>query len=145
MSKPRAKWWSYIRNILYDYPRLRSELDALQAPLQATGEHYGGHGIGRPAEAAALRALPDKQEQRELEAVEAAIRETEGLPDGKLRLRIIDMVFWARSHTLQGAAMAMHLSYEGAKRKRRQFMKLVAENLGLAEKSNHKSQKNVLK
>ncbi|MCC8063697.1 MAG: hypothetical protein LIO70_01265 [Clostridiales bacterium] len=74
MSKPRNKWWGYVRRVLYEYPRMRSELDALQAPLQASGVSGGGHasGTGRPAEALALRTLPDRQEQRELEAVEAA-------------------------------------------------------------------------
>ena len=74
--------------------------------------------------------LPDR-EQIELEAVEEAVRETRQLRDGEARLRIIDMVFWAGSHTLAGAAMREHVSYPTAKRKQNQFIRLVGEKMGL--------------
>ena len=40
----------------------------------------------------------------EISAVEAAIEETKQLIDGAERLRLIDLVLWKRTHTLQGAA-----------------------------------------
>ncbi|MCD8147512.1 MAG: hypothetical protein LUD84_09610 [Clostridiales bacterium] len=141
MSKPRNKWWSYIRRILYEYPRMRAELDALQAPLQSHGEGGGhGSGTGRPAEALALRVLPDKQEQRELEAVEAALRVVQARPDGEITVQLVRLVFWQRTHTLEGAAQTVHVSYRTARRKVNGFLVLVAENMGLTEKLAPKSQ-----
>lgn len=78
-----------------------------------------------------MRTLPDRQEQRELDAVEAAIRETALLLDGSARLELIELVFWQRSHTLQGAAMQVHISYASARRKEAAFVYLVARNLGM--------------
>ena len=43
-------------------------------------------------------------------AVEDAIAETEQLIDGSERLRLIDLVLWKRTHTLQGAALACYVS-----------------------------------
>lgn len=142
MSKPRNKWWGYARRVLYEYPRMRSELDALQAPLQASGTSGGGHasGTGRPAEALALRTLPDRQEQRELEAVEAALREVRLRPDGELTVNLVRLVFWSRAYTLEGAAQKVHVSYRTARRRVNGFLCLVAENLGLLEKLAPKSQ-----
>ncbi len=142
MSKPRNKWWGDVRRVLYECPRMRSELDALQAPLQASGDGGGGHasGTGRPAEALALRTLPDKQEQRELEAVEAALREVRLRPDGELTVNLVQLVFWQRTYTLEGAAQKVHVSYRTARRKVNGFLYLVAENLGLMEKLAPKSQ-----
>ena len=77
----------------------------------------------------------------EFEAVEAAIRETAKMENGEARLAIIDLVYWKRSHTLAGAGMQVGYSYEWAKRVQRKFALSVAENLGLEEKSNPKSQK----
>lgn len=143
MSKPRNKWWGYVRRVLYEYPRMRSELDALQTPLQVSGDSGSGHGSGtnRPAEVLALRMLPDRQEQRELEVVEAALREVRLRPDGELTIRLVQMVFWSRTYTLEGAAQKVHVSYRTARRRLNSFLYLVAENLGLMEKLAPKSQK----
>ena len=98
MSKPRKRWWGYVRRVLYDYPRMR--------PATET-------------------------EQREKAAVEAALEETEKLPDGETRLRLVGAVFFAQTHTLQGAAMREHMSYNSAQRRLSQFITLAGEKLGL--------------
>jgi len=96
MSKPRKRWWGYVRRVLYDYPRMR------------------------PA-----------TEQREKAAVESALAETEKLPDGDARLRLVRAVFFAQTHTIQGAAMREHMSYNSAQRRLSQFIMLAGEKLGL--------------
>ena len=96
MSKPRKRWWGYVRRVLYDYPKMR------------------------PA-----------TEQREKAAVESALAETEKLPDGDARLRLVRAVFFAQTHTLQGAAMREHMSYNSAQRRLSQFIMLAGEKLGL--------------
>ena len=141
MSKPRKRWWGYVRRVLYDYPRLRAELDELQQP-----HHYGesvghGSGISRQAEALALHTLPDPDDQRDLEAVEAALAAQTHHVNGGQTLRLVRMVFFHRSHTLEGAAHVLHISYMTARRRQDAFIWLVAEKMGLTEKLNPKSQK----
>lgn len=70
---------------------------------------------------------------REGEAVRAAVEQTEVLPNGVERLAVIDMVFWKKTHTLEGAAMQVHCSYEAAKRYQQQFIKCVAKHMGLLD------------
>lgn len=69
--------------------------------------------------------------KKELEAVEAAIEETKQLIDGAERLRLIDLVLWKRTHTLQGAALAVYVSERTAQEWHRQFIRLVAQKRGL--------------
>lgn len=110
MSKPREIWWGYVKAIIRRYP----ELCAREAELhrQSLSQSITGmpHGIGKtsdPVADAALRELPDKQ-QRELDAVRGAIASTKALPDGEERLRMVKLVFWDRTYTLDGAAMQLH-------------------------------------
>ncbi len=71
--------------------------------------------------------LPEKDHA----AVDAAVRDTEQMPDGAARLRMIELVLWKRTHTLQGAAMAVHVSERTAQEWHRQFIRLVGEKRGL--------------
>nr|DAN07018.1 MAG TPA: hypothetical protein [Caudoviricetes sp.] len=64
-------------------------------------------------------------------AVEAAVKETEQLADGGERLRLIDLVLWKRTHTLQGAALACYVSERTAQEWHRQFIRLVGQKRGL--------------
>lgn len=67
----------------------------------------------------------------ERDAVEAAVKETEQLADGGERLRLIDLVLWKRTHTLQGAALACYVSERTAQEWHRQFIRLVGQKRGL--------------
>lgn len=132
MSKPRKRWWGYVKACIRAYPDLKCKVMELhQTP---TTPHYGGSGssgeLSDPVASAALRTLP-RQEQREYEAIQAAILETEMLPDGEARLTIVDLVFWRQSHTLQGAADKVHLTYRSAQRRHNAFIWAVAEKMGL--------------
>ena len=142
MSKPRYRWWGYVRAVIRAYPELSRRLAELRhSPVTARyGPSGGAGGPTSPVERAAIRGLPHP-EQREHDAVEAAIEQTKTLPDAAARLRLVDLVFWRQSHTLQGAAREVHLSYASAKRRQERFILLVAQNLGLAEKLSHQSQK----
>ena len=64
-------------------------------------------------------------------AVEAAVKETEQLADGGERLRLIDLVLWKRTHTLQGAALACYVAERTAQEWHRQFIRLVGQKRGL--------------
>lgn len=62
-------------------------------------------------------------------AVETAILETERLPDGSERLAIIDLLFWRRTHTMDGVALKLHISDRTVRRRRAAFLHLVEKNL----------------
>lgn len=72
---------------------------------------------------------------REKEAVQAAVDATERLENGKDRLMVVDLVFWSRTHTLEGAAMQVPCSYEAAKRYQQRFIKQVAMNMNLLDQT----------
>ena len=71
--------------------------------------------------------------QREKEAVKAAVEATGQLENGSDRLMVVDLVFWRRTHTLEGAAMQVHVSLRTAQEYHRQFIRLVAKNIGLLD------------
>ena len=135
MSKPRYKWWGYVKAVIRAYPDHRRDICAIkqQSITPRYGGSSGGGGDGRPVERLALRALPP-DEQRELDAVEAAERIVAAMPDGAERLRLIELVFWRRSHTLQGAASELYISYATAKRWHNRFIVLVAKKMELIER-----------
>lgn len=133
MSKPREPWWGYVKNVLRAYPDYRRELARLRSSVAITPRYNangGGSGISMPTEDLAMRELPRKEQLR-LEAVERAIAETKRLPNGIWRVSIIERVYFRKSHTLQGAADYCHVSYGAAKEWHGDFIRLVADHLGL--------------
>lgn len=132
MSRPRDPWWPYIKNVLRAYPALQRELNARRQ--MSVTVHYnkagGGSGPGRMTETAALREL-NPQRQREYEAVRKAIRKTGTLPDGKHRNDLIRLVYFRKRYNLRGAAWACHVSERTAQRWNGEFIRMVADYLGL--------------
>lgn len=101
MSKPRYKWWGYVLNVIRAYPKQSG------------------------------RAIPDPHEAREHMAVTQAQADTLRMEDGEARMTIVELVDWRRSHTMEGAAQRLHLSYRTVRRKHTEFILLVAWHLGL--------------
>ena len=128
MSHPRYPWWGYVRKITERYPAMRAQLDELQK--QSVTANYGPQGgrssmPSRTTETAALRQLTEK-EQEELDAVEQAIAVSSAET-----VEVIRLVFWAKTHTLNGAALTLHLSYMSARRRQADFLRRVARFRGL--------------
>lgn len=69
----------------------------------------------------------------ENDAVCKAVIETAPLQDGEERLKFIRLVFWDKTHTLEGAAMAVNCSDRTARRWHTDFIKRVARNYGLLD------------
>lgn len=134
MSKPRYKWWGYIKNIIRDYPRLKQEYEALheQSVTANASGMPGGGTVSRGTEDIAIRELPNTS-QREYEAVKQAIAVTERMNASRDRLKIINLVFWKKTHTLEGAALTIPCSYRTARRYHESFIELVAEKYGLMD------------
>lgn len=134
MSKPRYKWWSYAKYMVRDYPVVKAEYDALhdQKVTQDYSQIRGSKTARRSTEDVAARCLPPAK-QAEYDAVTEAIRKTKMLRTGAERLKLIDMVFWKQSHTLQGAGCALFVSEATAQRWHSDFIRLVGFSRGLAD------------
>jgi hypothetical protein len=134
MGKSHYWWWQPVKACIKAYPTLQSKLKALQQQSITTTTTLDiaatSNGTGRPAERAALQQLPPR-EQDILDAVEAAISETMHLPDGAERLKIIDMLLWKQSYTIDGIALECHLSPRSISRRLSAFVVLVGKKMGL--------------
>lgn len=74
-----------------------------------------------------IRRYPDRTNSDEARAIEIAIEETERMPGGRERLKVIQMVFFKKTHTLQGAALNVPCAYDTAKGWTQQFIRAVAK------------------
>lgn len=65
-----------------------------------------------------------------LTAIRNAERETLKLPDGEDRLRAIEMIYYKKTHSPEGAAAALYISRRKLYRWCRAFVYAVAKNAG---------------
>lgn len=134
MSRPRYDWWGYVKGMIRRYPELRMEYADLHT--QRITPNYSGMpgsgGSGRAVEDVVLRELPTTR-QREYDAVRQAVEATERMKNGRDRLKVIDLVFWKKTHTLDGAALMIHCHYKTAQKWSWEFIMLVAKNYGLRD------------
>lgn len=135
MSSPRYDWWGYVKGMIRRYPDLCAKEKALHEVSispNSSGMPGGKGGYSDPTASAALRELPQNS-QRELDAVRKAIAETKMNDTGEERLKMMRLVFWEKTHTLDGAALQCHVSYRTASQWHGDFIRLVAKNFGLLE------------
>ena len=138
MSKPREKWWGYVKACIREYPAIYQALEAARAEAVAPENHRA-----RPTEWEALIHIegifPDDsnilsgQRAREFYGVRNAIIKTARLQDGPERLKLIETVFWKRSHTLAGAAALCNVSERTARRWHGDFIRLTARCMNLSD------------
>ncbi len=134
MSHARYDWWGYCKGMIKRYPMLAAEREALKDPnmiADYSGQPRGGS-PGNPTAQGACRTLSGIKE-REYQAVADAITITARKRDGKERLVLVDMMFWARSHTLEGVARELHVSYATARRWHSDFVRTVGRQFGLLD------------
>lgn len=132
MSRPREPWWGYIRNILREYPRYEKELDMLRSTKITTSYTAGRRSAeaSRTTEKVATRQLRP-QDQRHYDAISRALFVTQRLTNGQWRVKMIDLMYFRKSHEMQGAALECHISYATARQWHAEFVRLVASELGL--------------
>lgn len=119
-------WRKNTRAIIRAYPELKlreRELEEVAVTPRYSAEP-GSSEASRTTEAVALRSLPPG-DQRALDAVSNAIQTTMRYRNGDLRVRIIDLVYWKQTHTLEGAALAVHVSPQTAQEWNSAFIELV--------------------
>lgn len=133
MSTPRYDWWPYVKGMIRRYPELcaeQAELRKTQLSPAMTGMPHGRGKTTDPVADTALRELPEIN-RRELEAVRKAIEETRTMKNGEERLELVRLVFWKKTHTLEGAAMELHWSTRKLVEWHGEFIRCVAKYFGL--------------
>ena len=129
MSSPRYDWWSYVKNMIRRYPDMCRKYNELHSPNispSLSGMPRGGD-TTRQTETLALRELPTTQ-AREYEAVRRAVETEE-----PKKLKLIDMLYWKKSHTVMGAADKLNIGERTAKRWNGEFIRRVAFIYGLMD------------
>ena len=134
MSKPRYDWWVYVKGVVRRYPVLLAKHRDLQTPALTVNysEHVGSGDAQRTTETVATRELPAIQ-QIEFDSVTKAIEATKYMRSGAHKLKLINQVYWQQSHTMDGAAMLVHVSTATAWRWSSDFIHLVAGYMGLKD------------
>lgn len=126
MSRRRGNTWRQAaKAAAYNYPELRRELDALQA---GTGRDLdglpGSRDARRSTEDAALREL-EYWKQRRLEAVEQALSVIADFSNGPSRVKLVELVYFTRRFTVEGAAMQIPISVRQAYQWNDEYLKQV--------------------
>lgn len=75
-----------------------------------------------------LRRYPTKTNGSETAAISRAIEKTKKLADGEKRISVIEMVYFKKTHTLQGAALMVNYSQAVILKWHQQFIWEVADN-----------------
>lgn len=135
MGKAKEPYWTYVKSIIKEYPELKKEISTpREARLSAVYGFGGGRGsnIANPTMNCVIHDLPPKK-QRKYDAISLAIEKTKVLHpvDAEERLKVIDLVYWRKSHTIEGAAMRVPCHRNVAGNWQGEFIKLVAEELEL--------------
>lgn len=125
MSRKGTGWRAAARSAAYDYPRLRQELAELRRQgASGLGGMPSGNEARRSTEDLALRELPAAQ-QRRLDAVEQAVTISSQLTSGPSRVKLVELVYFARRFTVEGAAMQIPISTRQAWAWNNDFLLLV--------------------
>ena len=134
MSKPRYRWWGYVRNVLRAYPALREEYEAMheqRITANYSSEPRGGGSNGRALEDLALRELMP-QDQREFLAVQKTIDATMQMPGGEERVAFIRAIYFGKTQKrISDVFPKFHIAEATAWRWHGDFIRLVATHLGL--------------
>ena len=135
MSTPRYKWWSYVRWMIRLYPERIAELRRRQE-----AKTTAAYGIRSPSGSEVHRTTEDlgtvslgRVVDLEIDAVRRALEDTAALPDGDLRLQLIDSYYWKKTHDLDGAARAAFVSDVTGRRWNAEFVRTVARYFGLLD------------
>lgn len=129
MGKAKEDWWRSAREMLWRYPRIKKEYDDLHCQnmtADLSGMPRGGS-TARTTETIALRQLPPALE-KEYQDVTAALRITESYPEGKSRVKLIELVYFKHGGMkIEHAAYKVNVSYSTSKRWHKDFIYLLAK------------------
>lgn len=132
------RWIDKARDVAKEYKRNCQELRQIEESLQMSANSSGGSAvmsskISKPVEAAVERKMMQARYlylQQAVGAVEEAMESVLRKPQGDLTIKLFNMVYYDRSHTLYGAAQALNLTERTARRYNYFFLKTIAESMG---------------
>lgn len=132
------RWIYKARNVAKEYKRNCQELRQIEESLQMSANSSGGSAvrsskISKPVEAAVERKMMQARYlylQQAVGAVEEAIESVLRKPQGDLTIKLFNMVYYDRSHTISGAAQKLCIGEATAKRYTNYFLKMVAISMG---------------
>ena len=108
-----SSWRNEARTALRLYPKLKrrqGENDMQITPV------YGGaavqHSASRTTEDVALRSTLSEREENIISAVEFMLSMQRRYYNADARLRMLKLVYWSSTHTMQGAAMEVGYSFD---------------------------------
>lgn len=105
-KKQHYPWWNYVKYIVQQYPAW-NKASPYEEMLRTDWQGWG--------------------------AVRRTIDLTERTEDGLSRMKVIRLVHWDRTHTLEGAALSVPCSRSLASKWQREFFEEVARNRGLLD------------
>ncbi len=132
MSRYQHWWWPNVARALRTYPYLKA-LQQSDPNVIVTPSYSGmprGGGNSRPTEHVATQRKLSAREEDFVNAVDRALSIVAQWPDGAITVRLIDLVDFKRTHTIDGAAIRLHMSERTARRRRWKFIALVGEFYG---------------
>lgn len=138
LSKPKYKWWGYVRWMVREYPRYRellSDIKEVNVSPVLSHEPRRKNIITDPTSRAALLSLPPTA-QKEYDAVEKALNDAD-----ERVIKMIDLVYWKKTHTVIGAGKTVFLEEAQAKRLHKEFIYSIARNYGLLSPEKEKIKK----
>lgn len=104
-------WRREARRALRDYPRLKRKQGDNEQQITA---QYSGvavqHSASRVTENVALRSTLTEREENIISAVEMAMWMQQHYPNGAERVRMMELVYFKHTHTIEGAADVVHYS-----------------------------------
>ena len=111
-------WRTEARAALRNYPkakRRQNETGEMQITPAYNGQP-GSHTARRTTEDVALRVKLTPYEENVIAAVEFMMKMQCAYPNAEERMRMIKLVYFRRTHTLEGAAMECHYADRTVKR-----------------------------
>ena len=77
-----------------------------------------------------IKSDTSRMAQAHAKAIDAAIKETLEMDDGQLRIKAVDLIFFKRTCTVDGAALRVYASVRTVQRWTSAFIDLVGEKVG---------------
>ena len=104
-------WRGEARRALREYPRIKRRQAENEATITPV---YGGaavqHSASRTTENVALRSPLTEREENIISAVELMLSMQRRYPNGGERVRMVELVYFRHTHTIDGAADVVHYS-----------------------------------
>lgn len=104
-------WRGEARRALREYPRIKRRQAENEATITPV---YGGaavqHSASRTTENVALRSTLTEREENIVSAVEFMLSMQRRYQNGAERVRMVELVYFRHTHTIDGAADVVHYS-----------------------------------